>query len=143
LSENPRQEVEIKFGGRTYLVRPTYRVLTGIETALQQPVRTLGLKCLVYGITINQRNGAQEISLTEMAVILQHMLRGQDKAPQDLDEIGDILMDEGYGPLCSVVSDFLMRAQRGNIEHMKELKRKAEQEKNSPPGEGSSDQKAA
>ena len=137
MSEDARQEIEIELGGETYRARPTFQIIVNIEAALDQPARTLGLKCWVYGIALDQRGpGTEEIKLTELAIILFHMIGGPDEKFKSPTDVGDVLMEEGYGKLCLPVGNFLTRAQQGNREHLKEIERKARKAK-SPPEEGS------
>jgi hypothetical protein len=125
MAENPRQETELSFGGKTYSVRPTFQIITSIEAALNQPARFLGMKCFVVGKAMGERYGAeQEISMGELAVIVFWMLRDQflaDKAmPQTPAAVGEIMMEDGYGQLLMPVGEILTRAQKGNREHAKE-----------------------
>jgi hypothetical protein len=136
--DSPLQETEIELGGKTYHVRPTFKVITSIEASLNQPVRTLGFKCWVYAQAFNDRGpNAVEISVTEMAAILFQMVREQEDAPKSAMEVGELLMEEGYGQHCMVVGDFLLRAQKGNREHQKDAERRAKRETTSPPAKGS------
>lgn len=131
MAENPRQEVEIQFNGRTYLARPTFQIITTIEAATNQPARNLGMKALIAGMPLAQRAaggyiGVQEISMGEISLVLWLMLRDHfqaDKsgsAPQSAEGVGEFLMDDGYLDLCGPVGEFLTRAQRGNKEHVRQ-----------------------
>lgn len=123
MAENPRQEITLSLGGKDFAVRPTFEVIAGIEAALDQPARTVGMKALASGMTLGERQArgaGAEISMSEMAVVLFHMVKGKKDAPANPTEVGNILMEDGYGDLLLPVGQFLTRAQRGNKEHEKE-----------------------
>lgn len=136
MAEDARQEIAFQLNGQTFRARPTFAVVTGIEGALNQPARTLGFKALMAGLPMGdmrrQAAAMSEISLGEMAIILFWMTRDQKNAPKTVNEVGEILMEEGYLALCEPVGQFLIRAQRGNKEHLKEIERQAQ----SRPEEG-------
>lgn len=131
MPENPRQEIELSLGGQTYRVRPTFEVIAGIEADLNQPARAVGMKAWWAGLTPAQRAardnvGGPEISLTEMAVVVFWMVKGQTGAPASPVAMGALLMEDGYGELLLPVGQFLTRAQRGNKIHEKEAAQAAE-----------------
>lgn len=124
MAESARQEIEINMGGRTYAVRPTFKTVAAIEQATGQGCVALGLKV-----------ARSQATLTEVAVILNAMVREQPN-PLSPEEIGDILMEEGLFPLIEPVSEFLLRALRGNKEHAKVTTKKeagGEAEAHPPP----------
>lgn len=108
VTDTALQEIELKFDGKLYRVRPTFKVLIGIEAATVQPSRDLGLKIW---------NG--NAALIEIATVLQILLRekGEDRS---VEEIGEILMDDGFLGLTDPLGRFLTRAQRGHKEHERE-----------------------
>lgn len=119
MTDSALQEIELTFGGKTYRCRPTFKVLIGIEAATVQPSRDLGLKIW---------NG--NAALIEIATVLQILLRdkGEDRS---VEEIGEVLMDDGFLGLTDPLGRFLTRAQRGHKEHEREAveaARKAEDE---------------
>lgn len=114
MSDNPLQEVEIKFGGKTYRVRPTFEVLVNIEAATGQACRSLGLKVW---------NG--EAGVSEMAAILNVILRSQGDT-RTLGETGEQMMEEGFLHLIDPIGSFLTRAQRGHKAHEEEARAAAE-----------------
>lgn len=119
--ESARQEIELKLNGSTFRVRPNFETLANIELATDQSARALGMKALAAGIPVSQRMpGLQEIKLSEMALAIFHMVRGQKGAPESPAAVGELLMEDGYGELLNPVGLFLVRAQRGNKEHEKE-----------------------
>lgn len=120
MAENAKQEIELTLGGRAYSVRPTFEIITSIEAAVDASARELGMRSLAASQPAERRGGFKEISLTEMAVALFWMLKGQKGAPDSVAEIGKILMEDGYQHLWLPVGEFLIRAQRGNAEHGKE-----------------------
>lgn len=120
-SENARQEIELSLGGKVYSVRPDFATISGIEGVADQPARTLGMKAMAGAIPLNQRPAnVAEISLTELALVVFLMLKGKKGAPESATDVGNLLMEEGYGHLLMPVGQFLVRAQRGNKEHEKE-----------------------
>lgn len=125
MSENARQEIALQFGDKQFLVRPTFEVIATIESALNQSARSVGLKALAAGMTAADRGAQPEISLTELAMVIYWMLRGQQGAPENASQAGDIMMDYGYGDLLLPVGQFLTRAQRGHREHVKEAEARA------------------
>src|SRR5438309_1883610 len=123
MPENPRQEIELSLGGQSFRVRPTFEVIAGIEADLNQPARAVGMKAWSAGLSADQRavrNAGPEISLTEMAVAVFWMVKGQKGAPPSPVATGALLMEEGYGDLLLPVGQFLTRAQRGNKLHEQE-----------------------
>jgi hypothetical protein len=139
MSESPRIEVEFPFNGKKYFVRPTFKKLTQIESVTDQPARTTGLKAMITAMSYQSRiaggyGNIQEISIGEMALvlfwILQEDLVADKNGPQTPEDVGNILMDDGFLELCIPVGQFLTRAQRGNKEHIRqaEKERKKEEE---------------
>lgn len=107
MADDPRQEVEFTLGGKAYRVRPTFSVLVGVESALDQ-------SCIALGIKIGQGRA----SVTEIATILAQMVK-PEKGP-GVSEIGDLLVEEGVRQFYDPLTDFLLRALKGNREHLKE-----------------------
>lgn len=137
MADNSLQEVVFQFGGKTYRIRPTWKVLVRIESALGQSSRTLGMKCWATGIPASERGANPEISLAEISGVLAGMLADIKGAPP-MDQIGEILVDEGYADLLLPLGSFLVRAQRGNIAHEQEIlaTRKAAEEAAAKAEEG-------
>lgn len=120
MTDSALQEIELTFGGKVYRLRPTFKVLIGIEAATVQPSRDLGLKIW---------NG--HAALIELATVMQILLRdkGEDRS---VEEIGEVLMDDGFLGLTDPLGRFLTRAQRGHKEHEREAveaAKKAEDDK--------------
>lgn len=112
MTENARQEIELSIGGRKYAVRPTFKTVAAIEQAAGQGCVPLGLKV-----------ARSQATLTEVALILNAMVHDQPGAPTP-EEIGEHLMEDGLFPLIDPVSEFLLRALRGNKEHAKATAKK-------------------
>jgi len=108
-NENPRDEVEIVLGGKTYFVRPTFKIISAIEMATNQSSMSLGFKFV-------QQNG----SLTQLVAILFHILRHEKNAP-DQEQIAEMVMEEGMMNLIAPVSQFLTRSLRGNKAYLETL----------------------
>ncbi len=124
-SETGLQEVEIPFNGRTFRVRPEYRILARIEAVTGAPCRETGIRCYASGLPFSQRNGVKELGLAEVATVLSVLLEGQKDAPPT-GEIGPILVQDGYIELMGPLGDFLTRAARGNKVYEQEMREKAE-----------------
>lgn len=120
MAESPRQEIELKLDGKTFTVRPDFRTISAIEAATDQAARGLGLKCLAASMPVDSRRGTPEVSMTELVQAVFWMLKDKKGAPETPMDVGEILMEEGYGKLLMPVGEFLVRGQRGNKEHAKE-----------------------
>lgn len=120
MTTNPREEIELTFNGRAFRVRPTFKNIVNLEGALAQPARAVGMKALAAGTAMAERGMMPEIMLTELAVVIFWMLNGQEGAPKSPEEVGDILMEDGYSSLLQPVGEYLTRAQRGHKIHVKE-----------------------
>lgn len=118
MTESARQEIEIPFGGKTYRVRPTWQVLRDVEIATGQPCRKLGVKMVSLGV-----QGREEASLSEVVAVLSVII-GRESG-KSADEIGEMLVDDGYGDLMGPLGTFLVVALRGNKEHERHLAREA------------------
>lgn len=120
MTDTPRQEVDLTLDGKTYSIRPNFKTLVAIEAAANQPARTLGIKALVVSVPLGQRNGAEEISIAELATVIFCMVRGEKGAPDSAEAVGELLVENGYRDLLEPVGLFLVRAQKGNKEYVKE-----------------------
>lgn len=120
MSDTARQEIPLTFAGKPYRVRPTFQNVVNLEGALNQPARTVGMKAFASGTPAAERGLQPEISLSELSVVLFWMLRGQEGAPKSPEEVGEILMEDGYSELLLPVGQYLTRAQRGHKLHVKE-----------------------
>jgi len=125
--ETARQEIELKLNGKTFTCRPDFTTISNIEGVTEQSARALGMHALAAGMPLAQRGGLPEISMTQMAIILFWMVKGQKGAPESPAAIGELLMEDGYGQYLMPVGLFLTRAQRGNKEHEKEAAQAAAQ----------------
>lgn len=129
MKEDPREEISLTFGEKEFRVRPTFQVIAGIEAALDQPAKTVGMKALSAGMSAverEQRGAGREISLTELAVVIYWMLKDKDGAPKSPSEAGEALLEYGTRDLLLPVGLFLTRAQRGHREHIKDQEEAAE-----------------
>ena len=123
MADSALQEIELSFDGKTYRIRPTFKVLVGIEANTGQSSRDLGLKIW---------NG--NAALIEIATVLQVILRDQG-VERSLDEIGDVIMADGFLPFTDPLGRFLTRSQRGHKEHEREALKAAEDaKKEAAPG---------
>ena len=132
MTADPREEISLTLGDREFRVRPTFQIISGIEAALDTPAKTLGLRCLSAAMLASQReatNAGREISLTELAVILTFMLRGQPNAPKDANEAGELLMEHGCVGLYTRIGLFLTGSNRGHREHIREAEEQAERDR--------------
>lgn len=100
------QEVELVFGGATYRIRPTFKIISQIEAATGRACRSIA-RSLATKET--------DVSIYELATILWVLLKDKvDKTgPKNVDEIGDILMDEGSVNIRDPLGTFFIDAIRG------------------------------
>lgn len=97
----PRGAVDITLGGKTYTVRPTFKMIAGIEQATGVGVFALGMK-------VSQ----VQCSMQEMAAILFQMLKDQDGPKYE--EIGNEIFESGMEDFIVPVSTVLLGAFKGN-----------------------------
>lgn len=115
-----RQEVTFTFDGKDYEVRPTFDVISGIESATGMSCIALANKCYPSGADAMP-------SLTVIAAAVFQLLRsfnGPNAA-----RVGEVLMDDGMSGVLSPLGSILQRALMGNKEHLRmaeEEARKAE-----------------
>lgn len=116
MAESALQDIEFSFAGKDWVVRPEFKTIVSIEAALGQASRSLGLKLLRY-----------EASVTEVAAVVFLVLRDKKGAP-GRDEVGEIIMADGYEDLLAPLGNLLLRAIRGSKEHEKEAKAQRDRE---------------
>lgn len=112
-------ETEITLGDRTYLVRPTLRIVRRIEQ-IGAPVSLA--KSIMTG----------DIGLTGMSNILQAMLRDV-KDPPKLDMIQEALFEDGLDGQVKPVTEFLTNLWIGNRRSTEEAERRAAIEADEEP----------
>lgn len=128
MTERARQNLEFEFGGKKYTIRPTWALLIDIEVATNQACRALGMKFL-----------SMTASLSEITIVTQVLLKDQKDAPQKPEEIGEIIMDDGFTELLGPYGMFLTSAQRGHkiaIQEAAEAAEAARKAKENPPTGG-------
>lgn len=108
--DNPRQEIDFAFAGKSIKLRPTFQVINAIELATGQSSRTLGLRLL-----------RSECSMGEVARIIEIVFKSKN-IDMSYNQIGDELVDAGYGELILPLGDFLLRAVKGNRKHEEEAR---------------------
>lgn len=92
---NPaRKEVELELAGRTYVVRPTFRKMSEIETRFGA------------GIPLLNKMSACQLSVAEIAALVSIMIRDQPGAPA-LKELNDIVFDAGALSLLGPIGEFI------------------------------------
>jgi hypothetical protein len=92
---NPlRKEVEFELDGRSYIVRPTFRKMSEIETRFGP------------GIPLLNRMAACNLSVTEIATLVSVMIRDQPGAPTQK-ELNDIVFDAGALSLLGPIGEFI------------------------------------
>lgn len=133
MSDNPLQEIELPFDGAVYRVRPTFRILVSIEAATVQASRDLGLKIW---------NG--NAALIEVVTVIQVILR-EKGVERTIEDIGEVIMRDGFIGVCDPLGRFLTMAQRGHKEHQREAEEAAKKaaadtnKKGAAPGEATPD----
>jgi len=107
-----RQEIDITFDGKVYAVRPTFEVVSAIESATGQACSALAWKFFAV-------EPANYASLTETGTVLYQALRPVmgDKITPAL--VGERLMEEGCTPFWHSLGMLCSRALRGNAEHVR------------------------
>lgn len=128
-----RQEVTFTFDGKDYEVRPTFEVISGIESAT-------GMSCIALANKCFPSSADAMPSLTVIAAAVFQLLR-PFKGPT-AERVGQALMDDGMSGVLNPLGNILQRALMGNKEHMRmaeEDARKAEEVRaaaGDPPKEG-------
>ena len=103
---DPHFVVTIELAGRSWTVRPTFRVVAAAEQAA-------GLGAYALGARI----AGGQAAVYELAAVLHAVLRAsQDKrdAPKSVDEVGELLMEDGTAAAIGPLSELLMHAFTGN-----------------------------
>lgn len=111
-----RQEVELKFGERTFDIKPTFEIVANIEL-------TTGYACTALADKFFAADPQNWPSLTLTGQVLNVILRTIDPKITGAD-ISQTLMDYGCDSVWQPLGRFCSRALKGNKEHM----RRAEEE---------------
>lgn len=117
---NVIEETEVSFGGKAYRVRPTFRVISRVESETDQAARVLGSKMF-----------SLQISVTEMAAVMSALLR--DHGGPTAQQAGEIIVNDGYEELVLPVGTMLAHVLRGHKRHMEEAARQASGTAQDPP----------
>jgi len=117
MTKNARQEITFVLGGKSYTVRPDFAYINRLETAMGTPARLLGLKCLNTGSQLAMAGQAQEVTMVEMASIIWGAIGGTKDAPKTFNELGEILMDDGYGDYLQPFGNMLANCLNGHKDH--------------------------
>lgn len=99
---NPlRNEVDIEIGGKVRTMRGSFSAITGIERDIGRSM----LSILARG----------DLSVTDIALIIQHGLKGAEDTTMTLGEIGDAILEKGYASevVYGPVMKFLEGAMNG------------------------------
>lgn len=122
------QEVELELAGKTYRVRPTYRLIARIEKVLGVAAFEAGMQCWAARTPPSSRQGFTPISLGDLATIIGVALMDDPKAPKAGD-IGDVLMEKGgFFKLLVPVELLLTRHLNGNEDYEREMRERAQEE---------------
>jgi hypothetical protein len=104
--DDPLQEVEFEISGKTYRVRPTFKLVTMIE-------RATGVGCTALGMKVTR----SEATMDEIAISLYVIARDQEpKTELTPERIGESLMEDGYAGVRDSLATLLLRSFRGNRE---------------------------
>lgn len=117
MTKNARQEITFVLAEASYTIRPTFAFISRLEGAMGVPARVLGARCLAAGGTLSLSGQVQEISLTDMALIIWAAVSGQKGAPESYDSVGEILMDDGYEDYLEPFGNMLASTLKGHKEH--------------------------
>ncbi len=92
---NPaRKEVELTLGDSTFIVRPTFKKMSEIEARFGP------------GIPLLNRMAACNMSVTEIATLLNVMIRDEPGAPKQKD-LNEIVFDAGALSLLGPIGEFI------------------------------------
>lgn len=123
---NPaREEVEINFGGKTYTIRPTITVLSGVESVTGKSTFKLADQC--WGPSPDEWP-----TLTEVAQIMFQIVYSVDPKIT-ADKVGEILLEDGILDLMPPLRNFLGRAFKGNKTHIALMEKEAKKVIENPP----------
>lgn len=106
-----RLEVEFSFDGKDYSVRPTFELISSIESVT-------GMGCTALAERFWATDPSQYASLTITSQVLYAILRREDKSITPA-VISQVLLDDGCGPLFQPLGEFCARALRGHKEHIR------------------------
>ena len=126
---NPhRGEVEITLAGKTYTMRPTFEALCEIEDRTG------------VGLAVQLRRFAEgTFGVRDVAAILSAGIRASDKAAPGIDEIGQIIVEEGIAPFAEAIGVFLAgtvgAVRGGKVEAGAARSRRSAEKNAGPPGE--------
>ena len=101
MANRARGEVDVEICGKTYTLRPTFTVIAGIETALNEGVLPLA-----------QKISDGSIKMLSLATILLIALKDQEGTP-NLEAIGQDMMARGHKTFLEPVGLFLLAAVSG------------------------------
>lgn len=104
---DPLQETEVEICGKTYKVRPTFKIVAAIEGATEKSCVVLGRRLL-----------NMEAPVAEIATVLYCMAADQ-KGPS-VEQIGASLIEKGSRRYRDVLSAFLLNVYLGDEEMKKE-----------------------
>lgn len=108
--DNPRQELTIVLGEKTYVVRASFKTIVAVE-------RVTGIAAGQFGMRV----GKFEATVVEMAFAISALIGATEKKGPTADEVGEALFpDGGFAALREPLADFLIGAVRGNKDHVKE-----------------------
>ena len=120
MADNPRQEIDLRFGGVTYRVRPDFRALVGIEGATGSSSRLLGIRIMTG-----------QAGVSEIATVLELLLTDKGGPPRE--KIGEIIMADGHEDLWEPLGLFLTRAVKGHKFHEEQARKEAVKTTTDPP----------
>lgn len=97
-----RGEVEITLAGDSYTLRPSFQALCEIEEATG-----MGIAALL------RRYGDGAFGVRDVAAVLWAGIRATDRQAPRMNEIGEIIVEEGLAAFVEPVGRFLARAVSG------------------------------
>lgn len=94
---------ELDFNGKTYLVKPTFKLIAKIESAIDPK----------GPFELAQDLGAGKFKITEIATVIWCMVGEQSK--MNLAQVGEIVMED-MGDYLPIVAEFLLSLFSGSDE---------------------------
>jgi len=102
--------VDIPYKGTVYHVRPTFRFISAVET-------TTGLGAYELGMQIAQGRA----TVTQIAAVLYHALLVAKARSLRLEDVGDEVVEQGFGQYLAPCSQLMLQAFKGNANIVPEV----------------------
>lgn len=108
MADDPLQETEVEICGKPYRVRPTFRLISAIETAL-------GESC----VTVGRRILNMQARTAELATVLSILAADEKGKGPSVQQVGEDLIKNGQRRYRESIANFLMAVYLGDEEFKK------------------------